>query len=105
MRHGTNVEQYQCVARKFQGTGPEPLRTNMYQVENVMMIFTDFQTKLKQPEFHARKLIVVQTPVHPPSSKQQRNDEYIHMTQIKHPQWKTLPHDYHHHFVASLCQV
>ena len=36
---------------------------NIYHTENVMMTLTDFR-KMKQPEFHASKLIVVQIPVH-----------------------------------------
>ena len=65
VKHGTNVEQYQSVPRKFQGIDSETLRYNMYHFENVMMILTDFQKKIKQPEFNASRLTVVQIPVHP----------------------------------------
>ena len=52
---------------------------------------------MKQHEFNASKLIVVQIPVHPLLPKQQRSDEHVYMMQAKHPQWKTLPQDYLHH--------
>ena len=90
------MEQYYFVPRNFRGADPEPVRTNMDHIENVMIIITDFQKKMKQPEFHAARLIVVQIPVHPVLLKQQSSDEYIHMMQTKHPQWKTLPQDYLH---------
>ena len=55
----------QCgtIPRNFQGTDPEPLRINMDHIENVMMTRTDLQKKMKQPDVHASKLIVVQIPV------------------------------------------
>ena len=51
---------------------------------------------MKQPDFHAGKLIVVTTPVHPLLLKQQRRDEHIYMMQTEHSPWKILPQDYLH---------
>ena len=49
----------------FQGTDLEPLRINISHTENMLIILTDFQNKMKLPEFFASKLIMVQIPVHP----------------------------------------
>ena len=81
------------IPKNFQRADPEPLRTNMDQINNVMTILTDLWKKMEQPEFHAGKLTVVHIPVHPFLRKQQKSDEHIYMMQIKHPQWKTLPQE------------
>ena len=62
---------------KLQGNDPEPLRTNVDHSKDVMILLTDFYKKMELPELHARKLIVVQIPVHPLLLKQQRKDEPI----------------------------
>ena len=42
VKRGTIMERYECVPRNFQGTGPEPLRTNRDHIEDVITILADF---------------------------------------------------------------
>ena len=94
-KHGTMVERYYCVPRKWLVIFPEPLRAHQNSSRRCMGLLTDFKKKMQQTELHSSHLIQVEVPVNSlhlkqNKAQQKRVRKYTNTIKRGRPYHKTI---------------